>query len=255
MAVGADLANMWDLWRFPTAAIPGETYEGRPLSRMVVGERALPGTILVNSSGRRFVDEAHPYADVGRTFMTWDPVDASYENWPAWSIFDRRFRRTYSVLSVMPDDDDPDWLIRAEDLALLAERLRIPETALVATVERFNQMVATGHDTDFHRGESLFDRYYADFGQEPSPTLGAISEPPFYALAVHPGAIGSSGGLRTDTRGRVLHVRGGPIPNLYAAGDSAACCWGPCYPGPGGPLGVGMTLGYRAGQHAAGVLT
>jgi 3-oxosteroid 1-dehydrogenase len=73
-AIGADLANMWDLWRFPTAAIPGEEYDGKPLSRMVAGERSLPGTIMVNRKGRRFVNEAQPYTDVGRAFMTWDPV-------------------------------------------------------------------------------------------------------------------------------------------------------------------------------------
>jgi succinate dehydrogenase/fumarate reductase flavoprotein subunit len=254
MAIGADLANMWDLWRFPTAAIPGETYEGRPLARMVVGERALPGAILVNGAGRRFVNEAHPYTDVGRTFMTWDPVASAYENWPAWAVFDGRFRRTYAVLSVMPGDEDPDWLTRADDLPTLARRLGIPDANLKATVDRFNHMVARGHDTDFHRGESLFDRYYADFGHQPSPTLGALSEPPFYALQVHPGAIGSSGGLLTDAWGRVLHVQGGQIPNLYAAGDSAASCFGPAYPGPGGPLGLGLTLGYRAGRHAVGAV-
>jgi succinate dehydrogenase/fumarate reductase flavoprotein subunit len=254
MAIGADLANMWDLWRFPTAAIPGETYDGRPLARMVVGERALPGVILVNGAGRRFVNEAHPYADVGRTFMTWNPAESAYENWPAWAIFDGRFRRTYAVLSVMPGDEDPDWLIRADDLSTLARRLGLPDADLTATVDRFNQMAVEGRDTDFHRGDSLFDRYYADFGRQPSPTLGAISEPPFYGLRIQPGAIGSSGGLLTDTWGRVLHVRGGPIPNLYAAGDSAASCFGPGYPGPGGPLGLGLTLGYRAGQHAVGAV-
>jgi succinate dehydrogenase/fumarate reductase flavoprotein subunit len=254
MAIGADLANMWDLWRFPTAAVPGETYEGRPLARMVVGERALPGAILVNAAGQRFVNEAHPYTDVGRTFMTWNPVQSAYQNWPAWAVFDGRFRRTYSVLSVMPDDGDPDWLIRADDLATLARRLGVPDGNLSAAVDRFNRMVAAGHDTDFQRGESFFDHYYADFGRQPSPTLGPISEPPFYGLKVHSGAIGSSGGLLTDTWGRVLHVRGHPIPNLYAAGDSAASCFGPGYPGPGGPLGLGLTLGYRAGQHAVGAI-
>jgi succinate dehydrogenase/fumarate reductase flavoprotein subunit len=254
MAIGADLANMWDLWRFPTAAVPGETYEGRPLARMVVGERALPGAILVNAAGQRFVNEAHPYTDVGRTFMTWNPVQSAYQNWPAWAVFDGRFRRTYSVLSVMPDDGDPDWLVRADDLATLARRLGLPDANLSAAVDRFNRMVAAGHDTDFQRGESFFDQYYADFGRQPSPTLGPISEPPFYGLQVHPGAIGSSGGLLTDTWGRVLHVRGHPIPNLYAAGDSAASCFGPGYPGPGGPLGLGLTLGYRAGQHAVGAI-
>ena len=119
-AIGADLANMWDLWRFPTAAIPGEEYAGKPLSRMVAGERSLPGTIMVNHKGRRFVNEAHPYTDVGGAFMTWDPVESTYENYPAWSLFDHDFRETYSVLSLTPEDKDPDWLTRAESIEDLA---------------------------------------------------------------------------------------------------------------------------------------
>jgi 3-oxosteroid 1-dehydrogenase len=251
-AIGADLANMWDLWRFPSAAIPGEHYSGKPLARMVAGERSLPGTIMVNHKGKRFVNEAHPYTDVGRAFMTWDPVAAGYENYPAWAVFDGRFRATYAVLSLMPGDDDPTWLTRADSLEDLARLLGIDPDALVGTVSRFNQMVGDGADLDFARGDSLFDRYYADFGREPSPTLGRIDQPPYYALAVYPGAIGCSGGLLTDGHGRVRHVDGTPIPNLYAAGDAAASCFGPAYGGPGGPLGHGLTVGYRAGRAAAG---
>jgi succinate dehydrogenase/fumarate reductase flavoprotein subunit len=250
-AIGADVANMWDLWRFPTAAIPGEEYGGRPLSRMVAGERSLPGAIMVNHKGKRFVNEAHPYTDVGRAFMAWDPVASGYENYPAWAVFDQHFRDTYSVLTLMPDDDDPAWLTRADSLEELAERLGIDTVALVDSVERFNGMVSGGRDLDFGRGDSLFDRYYADFGHEPSPTLGAVAQPPYYALSVYPGAIGSSGGLLTDGHGHVHHVDGTRIPNLYAAGDAAASCFGPAYGGPGGPLGHGLTVGYLAGLSAA----
>jgi 3-oxosteroid 1-dehydrogenase len=118
-------------------------------------------------------------------------------------------------------------------------------------VERFNEMVDGGRDLDFGRGDSLFDQYYADYGLEPSPTLGSVTQPPYYALPVYPGAIGSSGGLLTDGHGRVQHVDGTHIPNLYAAGDAAASCFGPAYGGPGGPLGHGLTVGYLAGLAAA----
>jgi 3-oxosteroid 1-dehydrogenase len=251
-AIGADLANMWDLWRFPTAAIPGEEYGGRPLSRMVAGERSLPGTMMVNRKGVRFVNEAHPYTDVGRAFMTWDPVASTYANYPAWVVFDRTYRETYSVLSLQPGDDDPSWLTRADSLGGLARRLGLDAGVLQHSVDRFNQMVTDGRDRDFGRGDSLFDRYYADFERQPSPTLGRIEQPPFYALTVHPGAIGSSGGLLTDGRGRVRHVDGTYIADLYAAGDAAASCFGPAYGGPGGPLGHGLTVGFLAGRAAGG---
>ena len=44
---------------------------------------------------------------------------------------------------------------------------------------------------------------------------------------------------------------GSPVPGLYAAGNAAAFWTADGYPGPGATLAVGMTMGYRAGRHAA----
>jgi predicted oxidoreductase len=68
---------------------------------------------------------------------------------------------------------------------------------------------------------------------------------------VHPGAIGTKGGTRVDTRAQVLHVRGEPIAGLYAAGNVMAGITGPGYPGAGSTIGTAMTFGYIAGRAAA----
>jgi succinate dehydrogenase/fumarate reductase flavoprotein subunit len=251
LALGADLANMSDLLRFPAASIPGETFQGRPLHRMVSGERSLPHSILVNRRGRRFVDEAHNYTDVARAFSDWDAVACDWANLPAWAIFDQQFREQYAVLGVMPHDPTPDWLARADSLAALARAVGIDPDGLEHTVARFNRFAAEGRDPDFRRGESLFDRYYADWGRTAGETLGTLDKPPFHALPVACGAIGTSGGPRIDCDGRVLHVSGHPIEGLYAAGDAAASTTGPGYGGPGGPIGQGMTFAWRAGRPAA----
>jgi succinate dehydrogenase/fumarate reductase flavoprotein subunit len=251
LELGADLANMSDLLRFPAAAIPGESFQGRPLHRMVAGERALPHSILVNRRGRRFVNEAHAYTDVGRAFSDWDAVACEYANLPAWAVFDQQYREQYSVLGVAPSDATPDWLAHADSLDALARAVGIDPAGLCASVERFNRFAADGRDPDFRRGESLFDRYYADHGREPSATLGSLEKPPFYALPVYSGAIGTSGGPRIDADARVLHVSGRPIPGLYAVGDAAASTTGPGYGGPGGPIGQGMTMAWRAGSHVS----
>ncbi len=255
MAVGADLANMDDLLRFPASSVPGETFEGRPLHRMIGGERALPHTIMVNRRGHRFVNEAHNYTDVARAFAQWDPVAYDYANHPAWAVFDQQFRERYTALGIAPEEPTPDWLAHADSLAQLAEHLGIDALGLTETVERFNSFVAAGVDPDFQRGESYFDTYYADAEREPSATLGSIEKPPFYALPVYCGAIGSSGGPRTNPRGQIVHVSGRAIPGLYAVGDAAASPFGPGYGGPGGPLGHGLTMGYLAGRHAASAIT
>ena len=252
MAAGADLANMYDLLRFPAARIPGETYDERPLHRMVVGERGLPHAILVNRRGRRFVNEAHNYTDVARVFADFDPVAYDFANHPAFAILDAQFRAQYSVLGLPPGAPTPDWLASAGTLRELALRTGIDPDGLEATVARWNGFVREGRDADFRRGESWFDTYYADMGREPSATLGSLEKPPFHALRVTCGAIGTSGGPRTDAQGRVRHVSGPPLEGLYACGDAAASAIGPGYGGPGGPLGQGFTMGYRAGRHAAG---
>ena len=61
---------------------------------------------------------------------------------------------------------------------------------------------------------------------------------------------GTKGGPRTNTKGQVLHVRGGVIPGLYAAGNTMAVVSGPDYYG-GGTVGQGMTRGYICGINAA----
>lgn len=45
-----------------------------------------------------------------------------------------------------------------------------------------------------------------------------------------------------------------PGAGLYAAGNAAAFWTGDAYPAPGATLGVGMTMGYPAGRHAAATL-
>lgn len=251
MAAGADLGNMWDLLRFPASNVAGETYDGRQLNRLVHAERAMPHAMMVNRRGRRFVNEAHNYTDVAKVFMHWDPVAYEFPNVPAWAVFDQAYRDTYSVLTVLPSDPTPEWLAQADSVEELASRVGIDPSGLQETVARYNGFVAEGHDEDFGRGRSWYDTAYGDEELGEHASLGTIEKPPFYALPVYPGAIGSSGGPRTNADGQVRHVTGGVIPGLYAAGDAAASAIGPGYGGAGGPIGQGMTMGFRAGRAAA----
>ena len=82
-------------------------------------------------------------------------------------------------------------------------------------------------------------------------TLGPIDTGPYYAVQVHPGALGTKGGPRTTTDGQVIDVDGNPIAGLYAAGNVMASAMGMTYGGGGGTLGPGMVFGYLAGRHAA----
>jgi len=121
-------------------------------------------------------------------------------------------------------------------------------------VARWNSASALGRDDDFGRGDSVHDRWWGDpaFGPGPAATLGPLDTPPFYAVQVYSGVLGTKGGPRTDRNGQVLDVDGQPIPGLYAAGNAMASAMGMTYGGAGGTLGPAVVFGYLAGRHAAG---
>ncbi len=245
MDAGAELSNMYDVWGTPAACMPGETYDNAPLSRLVIAERMCPHSIIVNARGRRFANEAAAYNDLNKAFYEVDPNTAGYRNQPAWSILDGQFRAAYPILLVLPGSPDPDWLLRGDTLEELAEKAGIDPAGLRATVDRWNEHVRAGGDPDFGRDSQMGDVY------APDRTLGTIEQPPFYALPVHAGTLGTKGGPRTDVRARVMSARGEAIAGLYAAGNASAPASGAGYFGAGCTIGVALTFGYIAGRDAA----
>jgi 3-oxosteroid 1-dehydrogenase len=252
MALGAALGSMNEAWWSPMIQVPGEHYEGHVHSRMVVSQRLYPRSIVVNRSGRRFTNEAKSYHDVGRDLMSIDSEEGTYANRPAWLVYDAVYRQRYGTACIGPLDEDPAWLKPFSTLDGLALHHGIHPAGLAATVDRFNADVACGRDPLFHRGSSRYALSKGDRGQDGiHRTLGPIVEPPFYAVELHAGTIGTRGGPMTDVDGRVIDVWGAVIPGLFAAGNVAASPTGLMYPGAGGTLGLALTFGYLAGQAAS----
>ncbi|GAA4296573.1 FAD-dependent oxidoreductase [Mycobacterium paraffinicum] len=252
MAHGADLANMGEAWWVPIVQIPGDTIEGKPRSRSVRLERTRPRSIIVNSAGRRFVNEACDYNSMAGAFHYLDPR-GGYVNDRGWMVFDSIHLQRYGFLGIEPGQPVPDWFCESADLAELAAKTGIDADGLIRTVEAWNRHVAAGADPDFGRGSSAYDGYWGDESATTlaGKTLGPIDTAPFYAVPVCIGAMGTKGGPRTDRDGRVLHVGGEPIPGLYAAGNAMGGVTGRAYGGAGGTLGPAMVFGYRAGYAAA----
>lgn len=252
VALGAALGSMSEAWWSPMIQVPGERYDGHVHSRMVVSQRLYPRSIVVNRSGQRFTNEAKSYHDVGRDLMAIDSEDGVCANRPAWLVYDAVYRRSYGTACIGPDDEDPEWLTPFPTLDALALHHGIDPARLVATVEEFNADVAQGYDPRFHRGASRYALSKGDRAQEGiERTLGPIAEPPFYAVEMHAGTIGTRGGPVTDVDGRVIDIWGTVIPGLFAAGNVAASPTGLMYPGAGGTLGLALTFGYLAGCAAA----
>ena len=254
--LGAALDLMDDAWWGPTVVVPGEDR-----ARMLVIEKSLPGGILINRAGRRFVKETAAYIDVVNVMYEQDPD--SVPNLPAYLIFDASYRRKYPCGPLLPGSQQPDWaaprrlrrgfLRKAKTLEALASRLGVDPQGLRETVTRFNEQAPGGVDLDFHRGETAFDRFYGDPTVEPNPCMAPIDAAPFYGMEVFPGELGTKGGLRTDAQARVLREDGSPIEGLYATGNCSASVMGRTYPGPGSTLGPTTTFGYIAARHALGV--
>jgi succinate dehydrogenase/fumarate reductase flavoprotein subunit len=251
MEIGAKLGNMNEAWWFPTGLDPAETWsDGSPRYRLVLSERTYPGSIVVNEAGERFCNEAGNYHDLGKRFHDFDQRTYGYANVPAYLICDGEFRDEYSLMTAGPEDPDPDWLASADSLSELAEAVGIDADGLRETVERFNSHAERGEDPDFHRGESAHDRKRGD-RDAPHPNLAPLDTPPFYAMELHPGSIGTKGGLVTNADAAVLDVDEEIIPGLYAASNATAHVMGRGYPGSGGTLGPNLTFGYVAGLNAA----
>jgi len=252
MAAGADLANMSEAWWCPSVVVPGEEYDGKQLNRGDFAIRSLPHSIIVNRNGQRFVNEAHNYNDMMKAFFAFDPVSYERTNLPAWLVLDQSFREKYALVTVMPGMPTPDWIPSADTLEELARKVGIDAAGLSRTVERFNAFAREGVDREFRRGESVYDHFYGDPDHAPNPNLGSLEKPPFFALQVHPGAIGTKGGARVDVDARVLGANGAAIEGLYAAGNVMAGVTGAGYPGAGSTIGAAMSFGFIAGRHAAG---
>ncbi|GAA3204368.1 FAD-dependent oxidoreductase [Actinocorallia longicatena] len=254
MRIGAQLGNMREAWWSPVVRVPGVRRDGGPADLLSSRERALPGAIMVNRHGERFGNEAANYNALGGAFHRLDESRLDYRNVPAYLVFDQSTVDRFGVFGAAPGGEVPGWVRSAPTLEGLAEALGLPAGTLTATAERFNADARTGTDPDFARGASLFDRFPGGRLTDPaSPfaTLGPVETPPFYGAEVAISALGTKGGPRTDTDGRVLDVDGDVIGGLYAAGNVMASPSGMVYGGAGATLAVAGVWGLRAGRAAA----
>ena len=253
MRIGAATLNMDSAWWGTSMSLPGESR-----ARLMAFERALPGSIIVNQNGERYMNEAASYHVAGQQMLRQDAAGA--RTIPSWMLFDARYRASYPLGPLIPDLPDflqPRNLMavlkRAATWEELARLTQLPAARLATSIARFNEHARNGTDPDFGRGQSAYDRYYGDPKVQPNPTLRALEQPPFYALPVYPGDIGTNGGLATDEFARVLDAADAPIAGLYACGNLAATVMGHSYPAAGATLGPGMTFGYIAARHALGL--
>lgn len=249
-ALGAGTALMNESWWFPAVAPVGDA-----APQVLLAERSLPGSLMVDQHARRFLNEATDYMSFGQRVLAreaeGDPVEEM------WLVFDQGYRNGYvfagTVFPTMPLPRawyEAGVAVRGDDPRSLATAMGVPVDEFTSTLTRFNRLAATGHDSDFQRGASAYDRYYGDPTVAPNPNLRPLSGR-LYAVRVVLSDLGTCGGLTADDRGRVVDPDGRPIPGLYAIGNTAANAFGRHYPGAGATIGQGLVYGYIAARDAA----
>jgi succinate dehydrogenase/fumarate reductase flavoprotein subunit len=220
-----------------------------------VTDRGKPGVIAVNRRGRRFTNEAQSYHEFVRAMFRGDNDGPCI---PAYLICDRRFLRRYGLGAVKPfslslrEHLRSGYLVRGQTIGALASALGLDAEPLAATLARYNESAGRGIDPEFGRGGNVYQRYLGDADHKPNPCIAPIEQPPFYAVAIYPGDLGTAAGLVTDEAAQVLDGGGTPVGKLYACGNDMNSIMNGAYPGPGITLGPALTFGYLAAKHMAG---
>ncbi|MGB0664939.1 MAG: FAD-dependent tricarballylate dehydrogenase TcuA [Pontibacterium sp.] len=196
----------------------------------------VPFSVVVNKHAERFYDEGE---DVWpKRYAIWGRLVAAQPDQTAYALIDSQ-----SMGLFMPSVFPP---VKANSLAELAQKLELPEQALLSTVATFNRACQGG---EFKSNE--LDGVCTQ-GLSPNKTNWArpLDKPPFYAYSLKTGVTFTYLGLKVNEKAQVQSPQG-PIKNLWAAGETMAGS----ILGEGYLAGFGMTIGTVfgriAGQEAA----
>ncbi len=243
--IGAASELTEDNWWMPSIQV------GPDQNGLALALRALPGSIIVNPRGQRYMNEARSYMSTGKIMFEHGAAEESH-----WLIMDGKFLKRYifaelSQKSIREQMMAAGFLQQADTIRDLAKACGIDPDGLAATIDRFNGFARSGKDLDFNRGDTAYDRHWADPEHRPNACLGEIQNGPYWAALLRPGDLGTNGGLKTDQQSRVLDTDDRPIAGLYAAGNSSGSPFGHSYPGAGATIAAATTFGYIAASQAA----
>lgn len=212
-------------------------------------EGPMPGwPVLVNTLGRRFLNELADYSVVGHNVnlqpgkicfaimdhsaFARDSNDPRYRFVP---IFADTGVYSFEPKSLAKGLEEGK-IIQGESIAQLAERAGIEPAALVATIEEYNSDAKKGIDSHYFKNPAA---------------MVALERPPFYAMPRRAAQIAlTSVGLRINANGQVYSRNALYVSGLYAAGESSGGVF-KYYVASGGSIASCVVFGRAAGRHAA----
>lgn len=216
-------------------------------------DRAKPGSLIVDATGRRFANEAQSYHDFCAAAYARGETAV-----PCWMIAGRGFIQRYGLGVIRPRTPSlrawvaSGYLKTGNGPEALARTIGLPPEALIETIATFDRAAGLGHDDDFQRGETAYERSNGDAARGlPNPCLGKIGDGRLYAVALWPTPLATARGLACGPSGEVLDASGTAIPGLYAAGNDMQSVFAGRYPGAGAQIGPAMAFGWAAARHAA----
>ena len=219
-----------------------------------VTDRGKPGMMAVNGEGRRFTNESNSYHEFVKAMLRSHNQSPTI---PAHLICDHQSLWQYGLGAVKPmclrlaPYINSGYLIQAQNLDQLAQKIGVPGRHLKETVAAYNADAERGEDRAFGRGSNAYHKYVGDPANQPNPCMRPMATTPFYAVTLYPGDLGTAAGARSNGNGAVLDGGGRPIPGLYACGNDMNSVMGGSYPGPGITLGPALVFGYLAAMHMA----
>ena len=167
--------------------------------------------IFVNQNGQRFWNEVDGSYRFFAAAMGYHGGEKLNGGGPIWAIFDADAVAREKWDPKPPHVDPDGYFASADTIAELAPRIKNPNqkkpmsgAVLQESVNRYNSFVASGTDSDF---------------KKPTP-MYKIEKPPFYAAWATPILHDTLTGLRSNTDGQVIDIRGQAIAGLYCCGES-----------------------------------
>lgn len=185
-AVGAATVDMEQIQAHPTV--------NQPTATMLTEGCRTAGSLLINTSGERFIDECN-YRDVVANAILAQDQKYAYLLMNQEIVDSNVNIKGYIKLGILTQYDT---------IAAAAEVMKVPAETLEKTVATWNGYVANKSDPDFNsRFEWLRD----------------LSTGPWYVAQVAPGIHHTMGGLKINTATEVLDAAGAAIPGLFACGE------------------------------------
>lgn len=256
--VGADLWHMSTLSgpdinfvNPETGVAPGYNFNTSEGTNMFTGF-AKGSCMVIGGDGTRFIDEttspSHGHVNNHGTWVSQQIPTNS------WMVYDSTNTRSVylSFSEGNKEEIEKGWIIQADTLEELAEKMNVPVDNFLATVERYNGFCEAGFDADFGavaNGETVYDGTTVTTISAHPEYLVPIKEGPFYAMPLKPTFTNTQGGARRNAQCEVLDTMGNPIPHLYSAGEFGSF-YTDIYNG-GGNLAECVFSGRVAGANAA----